>query len=214
MKNIQLNKIKGFTLVELLVVVAIIAILSVIGLTIFTSAQTNARDARRKSDIDAIAAALEASRTPATVYFLSLLNTAFSAGVVPTDSANAYCIRTTTSTAAGGVTGGVPSTATGGSWASGNCPSTAAIFSGTNVVESAWLALPSGGVPANLAAQQVTTTTGQTTVSSCSTTAGTVSTVSATCQFGYQVVGWKVCAKLESKDSSSNPIVYCKANAQ
>ena len=37
----------GFTLVELLVVVAIIAVLSVIGITIFTGVQKNARDARR-----------------------------------------------------------------------------------------------------------------------------------------------------------------------
>ncbi len=50
---------KGFTLIELLVVIAIIAILSVIGFTVFTNVQKGARDAKRRSDIDAIAKALE-----------------------------------------------------------------------------------------------------------------------------------------------------------
>lgn len=53
------NNSSGFTLVELLVVVSIIAILSVIGIVIFTGVQKNSRDARRKADIDAIATALE-----------------------------------------------------------------------------------------------------------------------------------------------------------
>lgn len=50
----------GFTLVELLVVVAIIAILSIIGFAIFTDNLKKARDATRRSDIDAIGSALEA----------------------------------------------------------------------------------------------------------------------------------------------------------
>lgn len=49
----------GFTLVELLVVVSIIAILSVIGLAVFTGVQKGARNARRQSDIDAISKTLE-----------------------------------------------------------------------------------------------------------------------------------------------------------
>lgn len=90
---------KGFTLIELLVVIAIIAILSTIGLTLFNGAQQNARDARRKSDIDAIAAALEGKRSPGTVSYSVISGTDFSAGAVPADSTTAqYCIRLYTGT--------------------------------------------------------------------------------------------------------------------
>lgn len=101
---------KGFTLVELLVVVAIIAILSVIGLTIFTSAQANARDARRKADVDAIAKALEAARAPGSVkYETGPRNNQFSGGAVPSDSNRYYCIATSTGSVP--VTWVVPGTA-------------------------------------------------------------------------------------------------------
>ncbi len=51
----------GFSLVELLVVIAIIAILSGAAVMIFTSALPRARDSQRRSDIDAIAKAIESS---------------------------------------------------------------------------------------------------------------------------------------------------------
>ncbi len=54
------NNPQGFTLVELLVVISIIAILSIIGITLFSGVQKNARDARRKADIQSIQKALEA----------------------------------------------------------------------------------------------------------------------------------------------------------
>ena len=59
---------RGFTLVELLVVVSIIAILSVIGLVIFTNVQKNARDAKRKGDLQAIHTALEIYKTQNGTY--------------------------------------------------------------------------------------------------------------------------------------------------
>lgn len=52
--------VKGFTLVELLVVMAILGILTVVTLGNFQTSQIKARDAQRKSDLRQIANALEA----------------------------------------------------------------------------------------------------------------------------------------------------------
>lgn len=59
---------KGFTLVELLVVISIIAILATIGYTIYSNAQKSVRDGKRKADIQAIHQALEQSRSQSTTY--------------------------------------------------------------------------------------------------------------------------------------------------
>jgi general secretion pathway protein G len=53
------RKREGFTLVELLVVIAIIGILAGMGVATYTRAQARARDAQRKSDLEAIRTALE-----------------------------------------------------------------------------------------------------------------------------------------------------------
>ena len=50
---------KGFTLVELLVVIAIIALLSTLSVVALNSARAKARDARRLSDIKQIRTALD-----------------------------------------------------------------------------------------------------------------------------------------------------------
>ena len=50
---------KGFTLIELVVVMAIIAILAAAGLSSYTSTQKKGRDARRKSDLTQVSRALE-----------------------------------------------------------------------------------------------------------------------------------------------------------
>lgn len=52
-------KKSGFTLVELLIVITILAILTVIGLTAYSSVQKSARDARRKDDLRALKVALD-----------------------------------------------------------------------------------------------------------------------------------------------------------
>lgn len=58
-KNLPKNKIKaGFTLVELLVVVAIIGVLTTLVLANFNAARDRARDVERKSDLDQIKKAL------------------------------------------------------------------------------------------------------------------------------------------------------------
>lgn len=50
---------KGFTLVELLIVIAILAILSSLGVSNFQSARIKARDISRKSDLQTISKSLE-----------------------------------------------------------------------------------------------------------------------------------------------------------
>lgn len=50
---------KGFTLVELLVVITILAILMTIGIAVYSGVQKNARDLRRKTDLRSIKIALD-----------------------------------------------------------------------------------------------------------------------------------------------------------
>jgi prepilin-type N-terminal cleavage/methylation domain-containing protein len=57
---------RGFTLIELLIVIAIIGILATFVIASFTSAQQQARDARRKADLDALKKALELWKTDST----------------------------------------------------------------------------------------------------------------------------------------------------
>lgn len=75
----------GFTLVELLVVITIIAILSVIGVTVFTGVQKNARDTRKKGDVESIIKAYEVRYASTGSYGTTLIEgTAFASGSVPT----------------------------------------------------------------------------------------------------------------------------------
>ncbi|GEM_PF-1751413 len=81
----SINSPKGFTLVELLVVMSIIAILSVIGFVIFSGVQKNARDVVRRQEIDAIAKAMEINYDNATLKYTVLNANSFVNGVVPVD---------------------------------------------------------------------------------------------------------------------------------
>jgi len=54
---------QGYTLIEILVAISIIAILTVIGVTNFRVANQKARDGKRKGDLEQIRAALELYRT-------------------------------------------------------------------------------------------------------------------------------------------------------
>lgn len=65
----------GFTLIELMVVIALIAILSVIGVSVYSNTQKQARDAARRTDIDSLAKSIESSRdVTASVYAYSATN--------------------------------------------------------------------------------------------------------------------------------------------
>ena len=61
MSRIKRNSQSGFSLIELMVVVSIMAILAVIGLGGFSNAQKKARDSRRKADIKTIQNAMISS---------------------------------------------------------------------------------------------------------------------------------------------------------
>lgn len=52
-------KTKGFTLLELLIVISIIAVLAVVGFSNYFNSLKSARDARRKADLQTIQKALE-----------------------------------------------------------------------------------------------------------------------------------------------------------
>jgi prepilin-type N-terminal cleavage/methylation domain-containing protein len=67
MKDIMVDK-SGFSLIELLVVVAILAILAAIALPNYKNAQTRSKVSRVKNDFRIIATALEAYHTDANTY--------------------------------------------------------------------------------------------------------------------------------------------------
>lgn len=79
---------QGFTLIELMVVVTIIAFLAVIGVVSFTNIQAQSRDGRRRADIDAIATAMEANRDPVGNTYPAYGTSIFADGKLPADPIN------------------------------------------------------------------------------------------------------------------------------
>ena len=61
--QIAISKRKGFTLIELLITIAVVGILASFVVSSFGSAQQKGRDARRKSDLDAVKKALELAKS-------------------------------------------------------------------------------------------------------------------------------------------------------
>ena len=85
----------GFTLIELMVAIAIVAILAVVGLVVYSNLQRQARDARRTQDLSAVANALEANKNPGEIVYQPLTAAEFAGGAVPTDprpTVSVYCI--------------------------------------------------------------------------------------------------------------------------
>jgi prepilin-type N-terminal cleavage/methylation domain-containing protein len=72
MESMVKKETKGFTLVELLVTITILAMLAMVGVSQFGTAQKKSRDVRRKGDLDGVYKALQAyyadyGRFPASV---------------------------------------------------------------------------------------------------------------------------------------------------
>ncbi|MBD3250193.1 MAG: prepilin-type N-terminal cleavage/methylation domain-containing protein [Candidatus Pacebacteria bacterium] len=104
------NTKKGFTLLELLIVISIIGILIAVVAVAYTTVQQKSRDARRKGDIKAISDALEQyyadneSSYPSDTNCTGIVGATYLPGGVPTDpkggtynytcrsAASAYCI--------------------------------------------------------------------------------------------------------------------------
>lgn len=59
---------KGFTLIEMLVVISLIGILLTVSVTAFAQSRKTARDAKRKADLEQIRSALEIYRTDCKTY--------------------------------------------------------------------------------------------------------------------------------------------------
>ena len=85
-----MNKKTGFTLVEILVVVTIIGMLAAIGVASYTTFTKNARNARRKADLEQIRAAIELYRSNNNTYPTSLTVNCSSVGGITDGSGNTY----------------------------------------------------------------------------------------------------------------------------
>lgn len=96
---------KGFTLVELMIVITVIAILATIAVVTFTRVQKTARDSKRKEEMHSIVTALQGYYSEKSVYPISATSTAASTALtsalttnymstVPTGPAGASGVNT------------------------------------------------------------------------------------------------------------------------
>lgn len=90
---------KGFTLIELAVVIVIIAVLAIIGFAVFSGLIGAGNDARRQTDLNAIAKALEVNKGST---YVVLANKQFASGSIPKDPVGGskhgpYCVSAHTS---------------------------------------------------------------------------------------------------------------------
>lgn len=87
---------QGFTLIELMVVIAIIAILAMVSIGIFSGVQGNARDGRRIAEVNALAKNVESTRDPITgkyTYTSAQFSADYPNGLTdPSDSSTYYCL--------------------------------------------------------------------------------------------------------------------------
>ncbi len=125
-----MNKTRGFTLIELMVAISIVAILAIIGLVIFGSIQQSSRDSKRKADVQAIGNALEVQRIKQNLdTYPQLTSSFFATDKIPTDpSTRSYCISS--------VTSGSPTAAIATPWTSADCTAGGAAIAGYSLVSS------------------------------------------------------------------------------
>lgn len=136
--NKQLNTSKGFTLIELLVTIAIIAIISVVAVALFGNIQADARDGKRRAELESLANALEVNKTGGGGNYNPILASQLGGGLFPSGSTTRsddpqgypYCISSSaTSTPPTALTNAQTST-----WTTGTCPTAPAgwtVISGT-----------------------------------------------------------------------------------
>lgn len=114
----KLTLTKGFSLIELLVTISIIAILSSIAVANFMTAQKQARDAARKDLINSIQSSFEQYYAEFAQYPVGDYTVAFDSGNIPLDpkndgiyvlnwqvSADEYCICATLESGTGNASG-------------------------------------------------------------------------------------------------------------
>ena len=122
---------KGFTLVELMIVITVIAILATIGVMSFTRVQKQARDTKRKGDLRALYTALQAYYTENQFSYpasLSALTPTFIPNI-PTDPAQysyvynqaTYSYALCANTETGGASYWIVSTKNAGGYTSNTC---------------------------------------------------------------------------------------------
>lgn len=73
---------KGFTLIELMLVISILALMAAFSFSAFNNAQKNARDGKRISELEQIARALELNKDPVSGYIF-VTATQFANSVYP-----------------------------------------------------------------------------------------------------------------------------------
>lgn len=91
---------KGFSLIELLVVISIIGVLVAVAVSSYTNAQIKARDARRRSDMKTIQATMEQYYSTAGTNSYGSVTTSFSPNPVPTDPKPTFATYSTTNVVA------------------------------------------------------------------------------------------------------------------
>jgi prepilin-type N-terminal cleavage/methylation domain-containing protein len=193
MKNQLPNTTKnneGFTLIELLIAITIVAILSVIGFSIFSNIQKGARDSQRRIEVDALSKNIEstfdsAKRTYTYTedqYIGDYPSTKAADPLKNGSDTREYCVQTSATTAT---------------------ITPPAVWSGAVVCPAGWFPFTDKTIaqPANNLCNATGTTAGST--GSCAVTAaGDNSVVNA-------AVGWSICASLEASTT-----VFCKSSLQ